>query len=44
MLNNQLRKNSMSYYFDKDTNEVKGKCKLQAKKSYVVFEIKDNKK
>ena len=30
-------------YFDKDSNEVKGKCKLQAKKSYVVFEIKDNK-
>ena len=30
-------------YFDKDTNEVKGKCKLQAKKSYVVFEIKNNK-
>ena len=31
-------------YFDKASNEVKGKCKLQAKKRYVVFEIKDNKK
>lgn len=30
-------------YIDKETNEVKGKCKLKAGKSYVVFEIKDNK-
>ena len=29
-------------YLDKETNEVKGKCKLKAKKSYVVFEIRDN--
>ncbi len=29
-------------YIDKETNEVKGKCELKARKSYVVFEIKDN--
>lgn len=31
-------------YFDKDTNEVKGKCKLQPYKSYFSFEIRDEKK
>lgn len=30
-------------YLDKETNEVKGKCQLKAGKSYVVFEIKENK-
>ena len=29
-------------YLDKETNEIKGKCKLKAGKSYVVFEIKEN--
>lgn len=28
-------------YFDKDTNEVKGKCKLEPYKSYFAFEIRD---
>ena len=28
-------------YFDKDTNEVKGKCKLKPHKSYFAFEIRD---
>ena len=27
-------------YFDEETNEVKGKCKLKANKSYFAFEIK----
>ena len=31
-------------YFDKDTNEVKGKCKLKPYKSYFSFEIIDEKK
>ena len=30
-------------YFDKDTNEVKGKCKLKPYKSYFAFEIRDKK-
>lgn len=30
-------------YFDKETNEVKGKCKLQPYKSYFAFEIRENK-
>lgn len=28
-------------YFDEETNEVKGKCKLQAFKPYFAFEIRD---
>lgn len=28
-------------YFDENTNEVKGKCKLKPYKSYFVFEIRD---
>ncbi len=28
-------------YFDEETNEVKGKCKLKPYKSYFVFEIRD---
>ena len=28
-------------YFDEETNEVKGKCKLKPHKSYFAFEIKD---
>ncbi len=28
-------------YFDENTNEVKGKCKLKAYKSYFVFEIRE---
>ena len=28
-------------YFDEDTNEVKGKCKLEPYKSYFVFEIRE---
>ena len=28
-------------YFDKETNEVKGKCKLKPYKSYFAFEIRD---
>ena len=31
-------------YFDKDTNEVKGKCKLKPYKSYFSFDIRDEKK
>ena len=30
-------------YIDKDTNEVKGKCKLKPYKSYFTFEIRDKK-
>ena len=30
-------------YFDKETNEVRGKCKLKPYKSYFAFEIKDKK-
>ena len=30
-------------YFDKDTNEVKGKCKLKPFKPYFTFEIRDDK-
>lgn len=30
-------------YFDKETNEVKGKCKLKPYKSYFAFEIRENK-
>ena len=30
-------------YFDKDTNEVKGKCKLKPYKTYFSFEIRDEK-
>ena len=29
-------------YFDRETNEVKGKCKLKPYKSYFTFEIRDN--
>lgn len=29
-------------YFDKETNEVKGKCKLKPYKSYFAFEIKES--
>lgn len=29
-------------YFDEDTNEIKGKCKLKPYKSYFVFEIRDS--
>lgn len=29
-------------YFDKDTNEIKGKCKLVPNKSYFAFEVKDS--
>lgn len=29
-------------YFDENTNEVKGKCKLQPYKSYFAFEIRDS--
>ena len=28
-------------YFDEDTNEIKGKCKLKPYKSYFAFEIRD---
>lgn len=31
-------------YFDEETNEVKGKCKLKPYKSYFAFEIEDNRK
>lgn len=31
-------------YFDKETNEVKGKCVLQPNKSYFAFEIREDKK
>ena len=30
-------------YFDKDTNEVIGKCKLKPYKSYFAFEVRDKK-
>ena len=30
-------------YFDDETNEVKGKCKLQPYKNYFAFEIRENK-
>ena len=30
-------------YFDKETNEVKGKCKLKPYKSYFTFEIREDK-
>ena len=30
-------------YMDKETNEVKGKCKLKPYKSYFAFEIRDKK-
>lgn len=30
-------------YFDKDSNEVKGRCKLKPYKSYFAFEIRDKK-
>ena len=30
-------------YFDEETNEVKGKCKLKPHKSYFAFEIRDKK-
>ena len=30
-------------YIDKETNEVKGKCKLKPNKSYFAFEIRDRK-
>lgn len=30
-------------YFDQETNEVKGKCKLKPYKSYFAFEIRDKK-
>ena len=30
-------------YFDKDTNEVKGKCRLKPYKTYFSFEIRDEK-
>lgn len=30
-------------YFDKETNEVKGKCKLRPYKSYFAFEIRESK-
>ena len=30
-------------YFDEETNEVKGKCKLKPYKSYFAFEIRDKK-
>lgn len=31
-------------YFDEKTNEVKGKCKLKPYKSYLAFELRENKK
>lgn len=30
-------------YFDEETNEIKGKCKLKPYKSYFAFEIRENK-
>ncbi len=30
-------------YFDEETNEIKGKCKLRPYKSYFAFEIRDKK-
>ena len=32
------------FYFDKETNEVKGKCVLQPNKPYFTFEIREDKK
>ena len=29
-------------YFDKDTNEVRGKCKLKPYKSYFAFEVRED--
>lgn len=31
-------------YFDEETNEVKGKCKLKPYKSYFAFQIRDDKR
>ena len=31
-------------YYDQETDEVKGKCKLKPNKSYFTFEIRDDKK
>jgi len=31
-------------YYDKETNEVKGKCKLKPYKSYFAFEVRDDNK
>lgn len=31
-------------FFDKETNEVKGKCMLQPNKPYFAFEVRENKK
>lgn len=31
-------------YFDEETNEIKGKCKLKPNKSYFAFEIKEGNK
>lgn len=31
-------------YYDENTNEVKGKCKLKPNKSYFTFEVRDEKK
>ena len=28
-------------YFDDETNEVKGKCKLKPNKTYFAFEVRD---
>ena len=28
-------------YFDKDTNEIRGKCKLKPYKSYFAFEVRE---
>lgn len=30
-------------YYDEETDEVKGKCKLKPNKSYFAFEIRDDK-
>ena len=30
-------------YFDEDTKEVRGRCKLKANKPYFAFEIKEKK-
>ena len=30
-------------YFDEETNEVKGKCKLKPHKHYFAFEIREHK-
>jgi len=31
-------------YFDEETSEVRGKCKLKPYKKYFAFEVKDGKK